>query len=472
MSKSRRDLLVGGVGSVSSRLVWLVAVPLVARLYSPSDVGSWPLVTALAAIVAVLGTLRLDASITIAHYTRRAQTLVFATSILTLTVALVIALLITFLPAVSSQVMGVDAGGPILYACPLFIVFTNLTTILQAWLLRSKSIAAITVANASTPLVTVGALILFGFVFGASAGSFVAAYLVGLMAPLSVMSYAAVRTGLFKGPVSLSFRSVKSSIKVYRAYPIYTVPLSLVAVGSERVVQLWMANAYSVEALGVFFLVRQVLLSPIYAATAPLQQVVFANLARIPSPAERRTFILPILETGMALAGIAIGLGFILVPGLLPILLGERFATAADFSQWIVLGIALLVVSVWTDRFYDVARRVALSSYMNIAYYALVIVAVAFAYAFKLPLADFVALYGVVLFAGNVIFIVVALKVASFSWGDIGVAFTWLFVAVAMNLGLAVSTNVLFGGLAAFVISAAIVGPVGIALLVRLLRAM
>ncbi len=472
MSKSGRDLLVGGIGSVTSRLIWLAAVPVVARLYSPSDVGSWPLVTALPAIVAVLGTLRLDLAITITHYTRRAQTLVFATSVLTLTVALVMALLISLFPAVSSQVMGVEGNGLILYACPLFIVFTNLTTILQAWLLRSKSIAAITIANASAPLVTVAALLVFGFVFGASAGSFVAAYLCGLMAPLVNMAYASVRNGLFKGPIALSSGAVWSSIRLYRAYPIYTVPLSLVAVGSERLVQLWIASAYSLEALGVFFLVRQVLLSPIYAATAPLQQVVFANLARIPSLAERRAFIRPILETAMAFAGIAIGLGFTLVPVLIPALLGERFAAAADFSHWIMLGISLLVVTIWTARLYDVARRIPLSSYMNIAYYGLVVVSVIVAYLLKLQLHDFVALYGVALFVGYAIFILVALKVASFSWGNVGLAFVWMFAAIAANLGLAAAADALFGGLAAVVVSTALAGSAVVALTVRLLRAM
>ncbi len=472
MSKSRRDLLVGGAGSVTSRLIWLAAVPVVARLYSPSDVGSWPLVTAVAAIIAVLGTLRLDAAIAITHYTKRAQTLVFATSALTLTVSAVIALLITFLPTVSSQVIGVDANGPILYACPLFIVFTNLTAILQAWLLRSKSIAAITIANASTPVVTVVALILFGVIFGTSAGSFVAAYLCGLTAPFAAMSYAAVRTGLFKGPIPLSAGSVWRSIKLYKVYPTYSVPLSLVAVGSERLVQLWMANAYSIEALGVLFLARQMLSSPISALTTPLQQVVFANLARIPNPAQRIAFVLPILETAMALAGIAIGLGWVLVPMIIPVLLGERFVTAAAYSQWLVLGMALLLVSTWIDRLYDVARRVALSTYMNLAYYGLVAVSVIVAYAAKLPVVDFVALYSLALFVGNAVFILVALRSAAFAWRDIGKSFAWLAIAVAASLGVAATANLQLGGLAAVVVSAALALPVGAALLVRLLRAM
>src|SRR5581483_10149463 len=84
MSKPRRDLLFAGSGTVASRIAWFVAIPIVARLYSPTDVGAWPLVTAVAAIVAVFGTLRLDVAITIAHYTRRAQTLVFATIALTI----------------------------------------------------------------------------------------------------------------------------------------------------------------------------------------------------------------------------------------------------------------------------------------------------------------------------------------------------------------------------------------------------
>lgn len=472
MSKTRRDLLVGGVGSVASRLVWIAAIPIVARLYSPSDVGTWPLVTAVAAIVGVLGTLRLDAAITIAHYSRRAQTLVFATSALTIAVATAIAVLIAFFPTTSAQVMGVDATGPILFACPLFILFTNLTTILQAWLLRSKSIAAITLANASTPLATVGALIVFAFLFGPSAGSFVGAYLCALAAPLTVMSYAAVQTGLFRGPIALSGPSIRGAIRQYRVYPIYTVPQSLIAVGSERLVQLWLANAYSLEVLGVFFLARQILSSPISALTAPLQQVVFANLARLPTPGERRAFIVPILETSMALAGIAIGLGFVLVPEFLPVLLGERFAPAAAYSQWLVLGMAPLLVSIWIDRLYDVARRVALSTKMNMAYFALVAASVVVAYFMQLQIIEFVALYGVALFFGNVVFILVALKVASFSWRDIRNAFAYLSVATAVSLAMATAANTQLGGTAAAGAAAAVGGLIGIALVVRMLRAL
>src|SRR6266576_3089418 len=98
MSNGRRDLVAAVTGAVGSRTIWLLAIPIVARLYSPADVGTWPLVTAVAAIIAVFGTLRFDIAITVAHYTPRARLLVLATIALTICIGALVAAAIAVLP--------------------------------------------------------------------------------------------------------------------------------------------------------------------------------------------------------------------------------------------------------------------------------------------------------------------------------------------------------------------------------------
>jgi O-antigen/teichoic acid export membrane protein len=457
MSDRTRHLATAALGTVASRLVWLIAIPVVARLYSPGDVGTWPLVTAVAAIIAVFGTLRFDIAITVAHYTPRARILVFATIAMSAIAAIGIATLIAVFPAMAAVIIGVKTSPLVLFACPAYIVLYNISVVMQAWLLRSKAILAVAIANAANSFLTVAALALFAFVAGPSPGSFVAAYLVGLAGSALLFCIAAIRSGLFAGRWSFSARAMWSSMKLFRQYPLFTIPQSLIDVGTERLVQLWIGAAYSVEALGAFYLIRQTLVSAVGGITGPIGQVAVANLARMPLQADRRLLVTPLMEMMAGTAGLTIGFGFIVAPEAFSILLGPKFEHAAEYSAWLVLGVAILLVAGWSDRVYYVARRSSFSLAMSIVYAAVVLCSIPAAYALGLDVAAFVAVYATALFVGNCLYVLGGMAVLEFAIASMAVV--GALFAFGLVIGLLTGTLIAaaMGGLIGMLVGGAVI---------------
>jgi Polysaccharide biosynthesis protein len=197
----------------------------------------------------------------------------------------------------------------------------------------------------------------------------------------------------------------------YRAYPLYTAPQTLAIVGSERLVQLWIANAYSLDALGIFYFARQIFVSPILALTAPIGQLVFSHLSRMREQSEHRNFVVPFFETAAAAAGLMVGFG---------VFLGAKFAAAADYTPGLVLGTAMLIVIGWAERSFDVSRRPDLAFVMNLLHSLFIAIAILIAYVLGFEMTGFVFAWGIAGFLGYLLFTLALMQTLGFSPPETG----------------------------------------------------
>jgi len=470
MSNRRRALVVAAAGTVGSRAIWFAAIPIAARLFSPADVGAWPLVTAVPGLIAIFGTLRLDVAITVAHYTPRARVLVFASTGITLCICLITATAIIIFPDIIPLSAPENASRLILFAGPLYILFYNIGIILQAWLLRVKAFSAIAFANASNPIVTVASLILFAFVPGPSPQTFVGAYLLGLVASATALGTAALRNGLWPAAAVPSSRRVWNSIVLFRQYPFYTIPQSFTDIAGERLVQLWIAGAYSVDALGMFYLIRQILMSAMAALTAPVGQLLISDLARVTSAVERNTLVLAFFETAAAGAGLLVGLSFVTAPTAFLLLLGSNFSAAADYSFWLVLGLTMLLVTGWSDRLYYVLRRIDLLFSVSAAFALLMVFIILIAWALHLTLPTFVALYGIAYVIWAILYLSLTMVISDIRLFDATIVALYHVVGILVGAVVGAFTTAVFNELIASLAALLMVSAIGMTLVVRLLR--
>jgi O-antigen/teichoic acid export membrane protein len=305
---------------------------------------------------------------------------------------------------------------------------------------------------------------------GASPVAFVGAYLLGLASATTFFAVIAVRRGLLRQPFLPSLRMMQRSMLFFGEYPLFTIPQSLVEVANERAVQLWIATAYSVETLGIFYLVRQTLVSAVGAFNAPIGQVVIANLTRIRKNPKRRAFIWPFFEVTAGIAGLMVGVGFVVAPIVFPIVLGSKFAAAAEYSPWLVAGIAALILSGWTDRIYYVGRRVGLAFGMNAIFTSLIVLSIVIAYSLHLGVERFVAAYGIALFFGNVLYAMIAILVIGFGATEIGIWLLCLLAGMVVGFAVGALANNFIGGIAGTIAAGAVITPISIGLVLRLLR--
>ena len=233
---------------------------------------------------------------------------------------------------------------------------------------------------------------------------------------------------------------------------------------------MWIGAAYSVEALGAFYLIRQTLVSAVGGISGPIGQVVVANLARMPLASDRRLLVKPLMEMMAGTAGLTIGFGFIVAPQAFSILLGPKFAHAAEYSAWLVLGVAILLVAGWTDRIYYVARRSSFSLGMSIVYAAVVLCSIAAAHTLGLDVAGFVAVYGTVLFVGNSLYIWGGMAVLEFAIANMAMVAAFFAFGLVIGLLTGALVTAAIGGLIGMIVGGIVIAVISGSLAVYSLK--
>ncbi|MGH7186916.1 MAG: oligosaccharide flippase family protein, partial [Pseudomonadota bacterium] len=268
------DAIISLAGGSLARAITLASMPFVTRIYSPADVGVWAIVLTLAGFLVPLANLRYDVAIVIALTQRTAAAIALAIGVCMLAVAVALAAALSVAPkqlleAISG--LGPDKQG-LLAVVPLLLVLLAAQATLQAWLTRERQFGALSLAQLIQAIVTAAAMLLLPLIAGASAGVATAAAMLGLAMGITVTAWAGGAQILSYADRRLA-HAVRTGLRRYKVYPLYFVPYSLSAGLAERILQLVLAGAYSISALGAFYVARQLVTAPATLLSATLCQV-------------------------------------------------------------------------------------------------------------------------------------------------------------------------------------------------------
>jgi O-antigen/teichoic acid export membrane protein len=351
------NLYLSVLVSLVGRAMPIAAIPIIAWLYDPGTVGLWPLVTVLSGLLAAPAILRLDIPVTLARYTPESRTLLLTGLCLAVASALALLLLVLLARPTLARWIGLSHQPDLLLLTPLHLFMSVATTMLAGWLMRAKALVSLSLAIAVNPLVTTVALAVLPLLLGGGAAAFIGSYLLGAAAGLMTAGYGASMTAAFARPRVLTARSIRTVLVRFRAYPQNSVPYAVLNTVHERAVQAWFAVAYGVAALGVFYMMRQLVMVPVNAVLAPVRQNIFAHLAEQSDTAERRRYLTPFMQVAGVVVGIALAWSFVLLGPAIGVLVGERWARAGIYAPWAALAIVIIVPSSMVDRVFDVVRR-------------------------------------------------------------------------------------------------------------------
>lgn len=329
-------------GVAGSQLVTLCAMPLLTRLYDPNAIGAMTFFLAVLAVAAPVAAFAYPAAIVLAKSDRDASALSLASFMLAVLPALVIGIGGSFLIPEDAQLGGIDR--PIVaWLLALACFFSACHQIVEQLALRSKKFQAISGATFVQSLLANTARIGAGFYSAA---------------PLPLVAVAAAMPGVHAltlwrmgrasvaSPGQVGWRSLVEQVRYHRDFPLYRAPQVLMNSLSHSLPALLLGAVAGTGPLGLFALAKTVVDAPSVLLGKAISDVTYSSLART-SPAAhefkrsimRRTLVLAVVGLFPLL------IAWTVLPNLLPMLFGARWAEAGAYTQWLAVATYFYLVA-------------------------------------------------------------------------------------------------------------------------------
>lgn len=352
------DAIINFAGNSLARAITFASMAFVTRIYAPADLGIWAIVFTMAGFLLPLATLRYEVAVVIAPTRRMAAALVLVIGAGSLAVAAAVAMSMLVAPhqlveAVSG--LSTDKQG-LLSLVPFVLALLAGQAMLQAWLTRARKFGALSLAQLVQAIVTAAATLLLPLVAGASGATAAAGAMLGLAVALVV-------TAGFCGTEILAFVDrrlscvARSAILRFKVYPLYLVPYTLSAGLSERVIQVVLASAYSLSALGAFYVARQLVMALARLVVEPLRQVNFAHSAGQGHATQTKDRVGRILRLLIHAQSACLAFALFWLTPIVTALTGASWARLGDFAWWILFPASSYLLIGWLDRMLDVLGR-------------------------------------------------------------------------------------------------------------------
>lgn len=271
--RTSRGLAAIMAGTLAGQGLSLAAAPLLSRLYSPSEFGTFAVLSAIAMTFGAVVTLRFDAAVPLPDSEDSARALV-GLSLLT-TVAWTVLLFATY-PWWSGPIIRLlndDQVGSLLLVIPLVAASFGLFRTLNQWALRQGRYAATARRNAVQAAATVGIQVTAG-AFGASSGGLLG----GLGCGQAIGAASMLPGSGLRGNVRRA--AMASAAARFRRFPLLLTPSALANTAGLYAPLLFVAAFYGPIAAGLLGFAQRILAVPVTLVGQAAAQVYLSELAR------------------------------------------------------------------------------------------------------------------------------------------------------------------------------------------------
>ena len=296
-----RSVLALTGGAAAAQLLSLLAMPILARLYTPQDFGAFGVFVAVLGIAACLATLQYENAIPLPRSPRAGANLLAAA----LAVLLGMSALFTAALLAADALYG-DAAilltlRPMLWLMPPSFLAIGLYLALLGWMLRLGQFRVMAGARVTQSAVVAAAQIGFGLL-GASGIGLAMGNALGWAASAVVLGVAAWRVR-HAGLARISPAGMGRAMRRYRKFPMVSSFSAMLEMIQMQAPVLLITMLYGVQVGGLFLIANRVTLLPINMLALSISQVMIRAMAGEARSPEVLARVLPRVLAGLAAVG-------------------------------------------------------------------------------------------------------------------------------------------------------------------------
>jgi lipopolysaccharide exporter len=326
-------------GNIMASVIMFISMPLISRLYSPTDFGQASYFVSFASVVAAVSSLRYDASIVVAENQKMAMIMAINSALICLGISLFLWALTSFLQIYNTRLLTPIAH--ILYLLPIFIFLTGSIQIIFSLLTRDKSFGSIAVFNISKTIVQQGYRVFSALLGNASAFSLIIALAIGQVASL-MLFFNRLKNGFYKSLSDrITARDLIFGLKRYRAFPFFSSWSYMFNLLGMQLPVLFIGYFFDIKEAGYYAMAAMLLSFPKPLAGA-INRVLYQRAAEAQKYGDLKDFIQEVYRRLVLYSGIPFFLIMFYGQPLYAFIFGPQWEQAGFYSQivaplfWIV----------------------------------------------------------------------------------------------------------------------------------------
>jgi lipopolysaccharide exporter len=337
-----RSVLTLASGTAVAQVLVALAVPVLARLYTPAEYGVLAVYSSTLTVLVVLASFRYELAIPLPKEGSAAASLLALTLGILLATSLAVAALVWAAGDEFVAAVNVPALRPYLWLFPAGFVAAGAYQALSYWAIRNREFRRLARTRLSQGGGQVATQIALG-IGGAGALGLIIGDLIGRVAGVGGLALAAWRTRPAARPTAASVLAVASR---YRRFPLLTTWAGLFNIGSLQLPSIVFSAAFGAAAAGLYALSYKMLVLPTMLVAQAVGQVFLSRAASLVAEPERLRRLTERTAIGLFAAGLPAFLAVALTgPRLFAVVMGREWEEAGRYAQVLAPWFALWLVS-------------------------------------------------------------------------------------------------------------------------------
>ncbi|MGK0254541.1 MAG: O-antigen/teichoic acid export membrane protein [Mariniflexile sp.] len=277
MSSFYKNILVLASGSIIARLIGILSIPIITRLYSPADMGVLTAFISLTGVLLAFTSLRYSVVIPLPRTLGYAlNSSVLCLIILSIVSALLLTIMLFFSPAIF-QLFNLAALNDYWYLLPISVFVFGLAEILNIWAVRYKQFKLISAANVFQSSIGALSKIIFGLLGLNPVGLIIGQMLVQAGSVVTLFKFYSSNFNKKK----ISLKRILFISKYYIDIPRFRLPSQVLLSLSMNMPILFFSSYFGIEVAGQVGLALMVLSLPISLISQTIGQAFYGEIANV-----------------------------------------------------------------------------------------------------------------------------------------------------------------------------------------------
>jgi O-antigen/teichoic acid export membrane protein len=341
-----KGAVIIGSGTVISQILGIIFVPILTRIYSPSDYGTLSVFISLLSILTVGATLQYELTIPIAENNDDALYLVILSFLIVLIITIILFLSLLFFGNLLAEIFHIEFILPYNWLFCLGFFGISGYQILTYWAIREKNFVQITHTKITQSISGSVSKIILGIL---SYGSFglIFGEIIGRMLGIGTLGRT-ILPKILRMIHNFDFRKMRSLAFKYNKFPTYSFPASFINEISLQIPILFLTSIFGLEIVGLYTLSFSMLVLPVLLVSHSIAQAYLAEVSDLfRNKSDKMLDLYQKTTKKLFFFGAPlIFIGAIISPIVYPIIFGSAWKDADLFSLPLsIMVIAAIVVS-------------------------------------------------------------------------------------------------------------------------------
>ena len=344
-------------GTLASRVIAILAIPILARIYTPAEFGLLAMFMTINAIVSSVACARYEMAIVLPEDDADAMHILLACVAISTGVSLACFCLYWLFGTELAQFVGIPELAPYLWLSPLAIWFIGAFNACQSWASRTGQFSGISRAIVAGTFSTVTTQFLMGFPQKLLAGGLIVGQSIGRLMQFSQLVWCCRKSMRASFAQGIAWSRIRELLSRYRNFPIYDSTASLLNSSSRELPVLMLGIFFTPTIIGFYSVGRRMLKVPMQLIDNAISRVFFPKARQEMQKGNLPQLVLTVFVKLSTIGVVPMLSVTVIAPAVVGVFLGETWEESGIYVQWLSIWLLIVFITAPFAQLFNVLEK-------------------------------------------------------------------------------------------------------------------